>query len=58
LADNSNKNHLRLPIINKEMVSTRNHVNFSKKSESDAKRMQAGNVKIFRNDRERDKELN
>lgn len=41
------------------MGSTRNHMNFVKKSEADAKRgVPAGNVKIFRNDRERDKELN
>jgi hypothetical protein len=58
LAEYSNKNHLRLPIINKEMGSTRNNINFLKKSESDAKRVPEGKVKIFRSDKERDKELN
>ena len=40
------------------MGSTRNHMHFVKKSESDAKRVPAEKVKIFRSDRERDKELN
>ncbi len=40
------------------MGSTRNNINFLKKSESDAKRAPEGKVKIFRSDKERDKELN
>ena len=40
------------------MGSTRNNINFLKKSESDAKRVPEGKVKIFRSDKERDKELN
>jgi hypothetical protein len=38
-------------MIKKEIASTRNNVNFTK-NES------AGKVKIYRNDKERDKELN